>query len=150
MSSRRACAGIDIDLEAAETEQTGGRLAAPAAQNRLDPGKQLARLEGLGQIIVGAELQPDDAVHGVAARGEHEDRGVAPGADAPAHFEAVEVGQHQIEDEQVEMAAAVLIDGVEAGRGDGNVILRLAEVVGDHLGKAGIVFDQQDSSGHGL
>ena len=48
------------------------------------------------------------------------------------------------------MAAAVLIDGVEAGRGDGNAIPRLAEVVGDHLGKAGIVFDQEDSSGHGL
>ena len=51
-------------------------LAPPAraAQDRAQPRQQLARLERLGQIIVGAHLQADHAVHGVAARGQHQDR----------------------------------------------------------------------------
>jgi hypothetical protein len=35
---------------------------------------QLARLEGLGQVVVGAEFQADHAVHQLAARGEHQHR----------------------------------------------------------------------------
>jgi hypothetical protein len=36
---------------------------------RLDPRQQLARRERLGQIVVGAHLEADDAVERIAARG---------------------------------------------------------------------------------
>ncbi len=39
----------------------GARLLA-AAQHRADAGQQLARIARLGQIVVGAQLEPDDAV----------------------------------------------------------------------------------------
>src|SRR5439155_25487767 len=35
-----------------------------------------AGLERLGQVVVGAHFQADDAVHRVAARGQHQHRGV--------------------------------------------------------------------------
>jgi hypothetical protein len=37
-----------------------------AAQDRVDPQEKFARLEGLGQIVVGARLEPGDPVAGFA------------------------------------------------------------------------------------
>ena len=36
--------------------------ARAAAQDGAQPRQQLARVEGLGQVVVGADLQPDDPV----------------------------------------------------------------------------------------
>ena len=47
-------------------------LRAPA-QHRMDARHEFARIEGLGQVVVGADLQADDAVHVVALGGEHDD-----------------------------------------------------------------------------
>jgi hypothetical protein len=47
------------------------------AQNRLDARDELTRLEGLGQIVVGAELESDDAIGDVAASRQHDDRNAA-------------------------------------------------------------------------
>jgi len=44
-----------------------------AAQDRPDPGEQLAQREGLGHVVVGSELKPADAVDFLAPRGEHDD-----------------------------------------------------------------------------
>ncbi len=53
----------------------GGRL--PPAQHRADPGEQLAQAERLGDVVVGAELEPDDPVDraDVAGRGAGPERG---------------------------------------------------------------------------
>src|SRR5467141_3932873 len=48
----------------------GGRLGT--AEQRLDAREQFARAEGLGHVIVGAHLEPDDAVGFLAASREHE------------------------------------------------------------------------------
>src|SRR5689334_15401742 len=47
-----------------------------AAQQRLQAREQLDHLKWLGQVVVGAELQPDDLVDHLAAGCEHNDRGV--------------------------------------------------------------------------
>src|SRR3546814_2228057 len=41
---------------------------------RTNPRQQLARIEWLGQVIVGPHFQPDDAIHVLAARRQHDDR----------------------------------------------------------------------------
>src|SRR5436190_3342597 len=46
---------------------------AGAAQHRLHPGEQLARGEGLGDVIVRADLQADHAVHLLRLGGEQDD-----------------------------------------------------------------------------
>ena len=54
----------------------GGRRQLLAPEHRAHPGHQLARREGLGQVVVAAELEPDDAVHLLPLGGE-EDEGQA-------------------------------------------------------------------------
>jgi len=79
-----------------------GCAGARTAQHGLDAGQQFARLERLGQVVVGADLQADDTVHHIAARGQHDDGRVAFAADRAAQFEAVHLGQPHIEDDGVE------------------------------------------------
>jgi hypothetical protein len=47
-----------------------------APQHGVDARHELARVEGLGEVVVRAHLEADDAVHVVALRGEHDDRHV--------------------------------------------------------------------------
>jgi hypothetical protein len=62
-------ARAEVDLEAAEAQHVVvGGLRRGTAQQRLDARQQLARLERLGQVVVGAELEADDPVH-AARRG---------------------------------------------------------------------------------
>jgi len=64
-----------------------------AAQHRLDAQHDFTRAEGLGDVIVGAELEADDAVDLLALRGEH-DQGDARGRrialEHPRQLETVE------------------------------------------------------------
>ena len=81
--------------------------AAPldAAQQRLDPRDELAHRERLGHVVVGADAEADEHVGLVVAGGEHEDRDRALGLDAAADLEAVDAGQHDVEHDDVGVAA---------------------------------------------
>jgi hypothetical protein len=77
------------------------RRAALPAKNGLHARHQFARLEGLGHVVVGAQLQAHHAVHHLAAGGEHDDGNVAFLADLAAQRKAVHLGQHHVEDGRV-------------------------------------------------
>src|SRR5262245_21422420 len=66
-------ARVPLDLERPHLHRLARLRAGPAAQNRLEACHQLARFERLGQVVVGPQLEPDDAVHDAAAGGEHDD-----------------------------------------------------------------------------
>jgi hypothetical protein len=85
-----------------------GLPAGAAAQHGVDAGQQLARVEGLGQVVVGAHFQADDAVHVLDLGGQHDDgRAVAGGAQAAADGQAVLAGQHQVQHDQVDGLAGL-------------------------------------------
>jgi hypothetical protein len=44
------------------------------AQDAPDPGQEFPWIEGLGEVVVGADLQPDNPVDGFSGSGEHDDR----------------------------------------------------------------------------
>jgi hypothetical protein len=46
--------------------------------------KQFARIERLGEVVVGTHLQPDDAIDLFAHGGEHDHRQVGVGSHPPA------------------------------------------------------------------
>ena len=76
------------------------------AQPDAHPGEQLGEPERLGDVVVGAGVETHDDVGLLAAGGQHDDREpFVAGAQGPAHGEAVEVGQGQVEQHEVDAAA---------------------------------------------
>src|SRR5215468_2865591 len=55
--------------------QHRGKCGTGAPYQRPDPGHQFAEVEGLGQVVVGAQAEALDAVADGAGPGEHEDPG---------------------------------------------------------------------------
>src|SRR5215831_17274154 len=86
----------------------GGR----APQESADAGEELPWIERLGEIVVGAHLEPHHLVHIFALGGEH-DHGqggaVGEGADPAAYLEAVHAGEHDVEEHDV--GPALVEDG---------------------------------------
>ena len=82
--------------------RSGAQRAIGSADQRAQPGEQLLEGEGLAEVIVGAGVQPIDAVRQIPERGQHQDRGgVALGAELADDAGAVELGQHPVEDDRV-------------------------------------------------
>src|SRR5262249_32345981 len=78
----------------------GGRDRRPS-QQRFHPRQELNRLEGLDQVIIGAEFQPDDAVHDLPPRSEHQYRNVDPTlSKVTADVEAASERQHHVQDNE--------------------------------------------------
>jgi hypothetical protein len=74
------------------------------AQRACGSGKQLLGAERLGQEVTGAEGGGLLAIGGLSLAGEHDDRGVTAVrnlAQPGEHFEAVHVGHHDVEQDQI-------------------------------------------------
>ena len=108
--ARREIERVRAEGDRAVRRRRAGRetLGLPA-QHGVDARDQLARIERLGEVIVGAHLQADDAIDVLALGGEHDDRHrLAGAAQAAAYRQAVLAGQHQVEHEQVRRIALQL------------------------------------------
>ena len=118
-----------------------------AAQDGLDADHQLGRAEGLGQVVVGALLEADDALGQGAARGQHQHRHVAIGAEQAHDLEAVDLGQHQVEHDEGRVLGTRLAQGLAAVVG-GDDAEALAFEVGAHEGHdLAVVVDDEDGPG---
>ena len=73
-----------------------------------DARQELTEAEGLHDVVVGTELEPDDAVDLLGTRGDHDDRDVGTCPQLAAHVEAVAVGETEVEQHDVEVAVAAL------------------------------------------
>src|SRR5262245_26184392 len=92
----------EIHFEVAEAIHVlDGRRAA--AQRRLDPGAQFARAVRLGDVVVRAELEPQDLLSLERLGRQHDDRRADAGApDLPTDLEAVLARQHHVEEDGIE------------------------------------------------
>ena len=91
-------------------------------ERHADARQQLLDGEGLGHIIVRAHVQPHNLVGHVILGGEHDDGHVVVLADAAAHLDAAQLGQHQIQQYQIAPPGLVLLDGAAP-------VVRYADVV---------------------
>ena len=120
------------------------RRGSAASQHGPDARDQLAAAERLGQVIVGAHLQSDHPVHLVALGGEHDDRDVRLGAQAPAQRQAVLAGQHQVEQDEVDPAVGQdLAHGTPVSRG-ADAKAFLGQRTRDEIADLAVVVDDQD------
>ena len=95
--------GDRIEDQVGEPQRLGAlAIVAHPAQQRPQPCLQLAQRERLDEVVVGADVEPEDTIVDRIARGQHQDRRlVAGGAHAPAHLEPVDPGHHHVEDHSV-------------------------------------------------
>ena len=117
-----------------------------AAEQALDAGQQLGEVERLGDVVVGAELEAVDHVVRLVARREHEDRReVAVLAQPLADLEAVDLGQADVEQDQVVAPRLRRGQAGAAVAGDVDVVVLAVQVDAEALGEGLLVLDQQDA-----
>ena len=113
-----------------------------------DAGEEHRQLEGLGDVVVGAGVEPVDlvAVGGVA--GEHQDRALdALLAQQAAELAAVHVGQADVEDDEVVVLLAGAGEAALAVAGLEDVeLLGQHELVRQRLAQVGVVVHEEDLS----
>ena len=122
-----------------------------AAQHGMNAGQQFARIEGFGQVVVGADFEADDAVNVFALGGQHDDGCTVIGsAQSPADGQAVFARHHQIQHDQVHGVAQH--DAVQrlAVFGKDDVKALLGQIAAQQVADTGIVVKNQDLVGTGI
>ncbi len=134
-----------IEGDVADADGLGGlgRSLGPA-QDRPDAGDQLARTERLGEVVVGAQLEPEELVQLVVPRGEHHDRDRRVAPQLPCDVESVEARQTEVEHDQVRPAAAGRRQGSGSVAGGQDGEARVLEVVAGELDDLRFVVDDED------
>ena len=130
-----------------------GALAAGSAPPRRrsmrpDARDQLARRERLGDVVVGARLQPGDAVDLVAARRQQDNRHLALAPDATADLQAVHLRHQHVQDDQVRAVGLETAQAEQAVVGDGHREPLVAQRGGEHGGEAPIVVHDEHAANH--
>jgi D-alanyl-D-alanine carboxypeptidase/D-alanyl-D-alanine-endopeptidase (penicillin-binding protein 4) len=142
--------GSAVDLELADL------LGAAAARRRgrrrpsgdgSDARHQLSQPEGLDEVVVGAELQPDDPI-GLLAPGAHDDdRHIAAGPQPTADLVAVDVGEPEVEQDDV---GGRRVEGLAAGGDVPHVEPVPFQPRDQRLGDGAVVLDQEHLHPHRL
>ena len=96
----RHAQGGQVDGQRADDERLLSLFRGHAAQHRTDARHDLAGGEGLDDVVVRADVQAEDAVGILVARGDHEDGHARYAADAPADLHAVDAREHDVQQDQ--------------------------------------------------
>src|SRR4029450_8811784 len=115
-----------------------------AAQHRLHPRHQLARAEGLYDIVVGAELEAQDAIHLLVLGGEEDDRHIAAQAQPLAHLGAIELGHEDVQDHQRGRLARRDLQRSKPVVGRQRLVARAPQRKAHDVADVRIVIDDQD------
>src|SRR5258706_9910879 len=146
-----ALLGPERDLANLDRPAVGAahRSRIRAAQDCAQARHQLARRAGLRHIVVGAELEPDDAVDVVAARGEHDYRHAARLADLAQRLDAVDLRHHHVEyDNLVAAGEGEPRRGLAVvHRGDAEALA--LEILREHAGELDVVVGEKNLRAHG-
>ena len=118
---------------------------ACAAQEGPDACQQLARTDGLDEVVVGAHLDAQDAVGLLAARVEHQHGQVRLGAQVAAQDQTVGVGQHQVEHHEVDGVLAQHLPHLALAGRRQRIELVARQILRQQLADLGVVVDDEDT-----
>ncbi len=145
MTVERDHAASDVVVQRAVLDDGAGAAHAPARQGS-HPGFELLQREGLGHVVVGAEVEAAHLVFHTVGRGENEHRhGGAACAQLAQHLEARQPRQPQVENQQIEFA------GLQRGVGAvavGHLIDRItqsAQRAQQAVGQDPVIFGNQNA-----
>jgi len=142
VAARLTC--VEVDGEIAHLDERCRCLAA-AATHCPDAGEQLVEAEGLREVVIRAGIEPGDLVAGLAQRREHDDREVAAAApQGAADLLSVELGEHEVEDGEIERSALRQPKAAAAILRDGHVVPLVGESGPQEFDDPRLVLDHED------
>src|SRR6266540_1099179 len=150
--------GLPVELHASphriDSQPTGGeglravfalvRRQLRPPQKRTHATTELVDRERLRDVVVGAELQPNDLVELVVARGQHDNRHGAAGAQALADLETVNARQHDVQNDQVRIRLGKKVESLLAVPGRNDAEALALEWVRQELLDGVLVVHEQD------
>ena len=136
-------AGVEVDGHPPGADGRGG-VPLRAADDRVQPRHQFALLEGLGEVVVGAEAEAADLAVGVVHPREDQHRRLhTRRAQLAQNVEAVHVGQAEVEDDDVVFVETANLKAILALAGGVDHHLLGAQHEFDRLRLAGVVLNQK-------
>lgn len=148
--SRTDFAGTDTEGGVGGRAWSGNAIGG-ASKQRLDAGQEFPDPEWLGHVVVGAGVEPDDLVHFLAFGGEHQDGGAdASLAEEAADFVPVDLGEHDIQEDEAGSLALDRLEGAIAAKADRGFEALRSEQFLQTQANAGIVFDDENARFHGV
>src|SRR6478672_442068 len=139
-----------IDDEVGDGE-LGLKDVAAAPDESAEPREELAEVEGLGEIVVGAGVEAGDLVVDGIARREHEDGHVdAFSSDLSADLETVHFGQDDVEHDRVVVVDSREKERFRPVRRVVDRVRRLAKPPGDRFAQLSVVLGKQNPHGRTL
>ena len=140
----QAFVGIDVDHQAGMGDDRlislrRGIVFVVTSQLRLDPGYHLQRAERLGDIIIRAQGQPGDLVRLLILGGEHDDGIIMILPDPAAEVKAIAVGEHDIDDGQIQPGLADTLQGLFCGIEFIDLVILICEIELDQIGDLPLV-----------
>jgi len=136
----------DVDGEGRRLDHGSG-LGDGVPDRHPQAGEQLVHGERFGQVVVGAGIQRGDLVVGRLPGGQHHHRHARPAAQRVQHVHAVEVGQPQVQHDELDVAAAGGVQRGGAGVGDDDVVPVGAQGDRQRAGERWVVLDHKNA-GH--
>src|SRR5919108_121078 len=119
------------------------------SEDSADPRHELARRERLGQVVVGAELEADDAIRFLVTRGQDQNRDVTAAAQLSTEGEAVDVGKAEVEHDEARLLPPDRLEAAFAGALTDDLEAGLLQVRADECADRFVVFDHDGDAGHG-
>ncbi len=115
------------------------------AQHGLDACHQFARIEGFGHVVIGSDLESDDAVNVVTLGCEHDDgHRFATAAQPPADRQSIFSGQHQVKDHQFKTLARELAIHLRGISNDAHDVTLLGKVAVEEVAQSCVIVNHQD------
>lgn len=142
--------GADRDIGEANLFRLDPAQPGFTAQHGLHTSEQFCQPEGLGHVVFRPQLQAHDLVHLGPASAEHHHRGKDLAlAKVTQHLEAIQLGQHDVQDDEIEGGRAGKIEPIFAVHSELNLVPLGGEVHFEAHRDAVVVFDNQDALGGG-
>src|SRR5262245_45161220 len=140
-------AAREVETKIAKADFTRRRRrAGPALQDIADAQDELARLERLDEVIIGAVLEAVDPILGLSHRRQQQDRHAHPRilAQRAGQREAALARHHDIEHNEIEGKARELGARLGRVRGAGHAEAAVREVAAQQLAQPQIVIDNEE------
>ena len=138
---RALCQQIQVQVAALQLGAVVALRGVGAPQQGAHTRQQLAQAKGLHHIIIRAALQPHDAVQLCAARSEHDDGHFGAAPQHAADGDAVQAGEHQVQQQQVRQLLARQVQAFNTIAGFQHLKSLRAQVEHQHFAHSGLIFD---------